>query len=170
MGRKPRKNNPVPQLDPMIPLPYDKRDTDELTFAELLDADPFLKNSTKFFSREKDIEESSHSATQPRLSNRHRIPTIEIDLHGLILTEAIHLVDSTIRKHIEARKESEISFKIITGKGRRSGPSGSILASAVHKHIKISYQSQIRHLQSSPAETAINGLPIRGYFIVILKR
>lgn len=96
-------------------------------------------------------------------------PPKSIDLHGLTLAEA----ENFLRCRLDAvlrELTGEITLTIITGKGKHSGPGGSVLASGIHRFIRIEYEEAIVYLQESPADVLLGGLPLRGHFRVTLKR
>ena len=61
-------------------------------------------------------------------------------------------------------------LKVITGKGLHSGDEGPVLAEEVYKHIKSKYKKKILKIEPPPMASTINGIPLRGFFIVKLQR
>jgi DNA-nicking Smr family endonuclease len=92
-----------------------------------------------------------------------------IDLHGMTLKEAVQSVDRFLASIIFDLR-GETTVKIITGKGRHSGPDGAVLPGGVHKHVNNTWRRHIVRIDESPEDVAIAGLPIRGHFEVRLKK
>jgi DNA-nicking Smr family endonuclease len=114
-----------------------------------------------------DDVDARHPKSRSSQSGKGRY-SLQIDLHGLTLAEALDQVDVQIRYCFE-QGYSSIEALIITGKGLHSGSEGGILAREVHRHISGKYRSMILQIEESPASTLLNGVPIRGHFRVILK-
>lgn len=93
----------------------------------------------------------------------------EIDLHGQNLSEAIYSVDQFLRELQKRRSLPVVRCKIITGKGKHSGLGGGILAGEIYDYVKKSFKKSIVHIDSAPMDSTINGIPLRGYFMVRLK-
>ena len=143
---------------------FDKADR---TFLEHLADDTFSPPPEKAT----DTKES-HEPRQGRQTPHHRKAKTNIkiiDLHGLTEGEAKTFLDREIYANLSKSAMSSHSFKIITGKGKHSGPGGGVLVSEIHKYILLRYGPNIVRIDSSPAETMINGLPWRGYFSVTIK-
>ena len=102
---------------------------------------------------------SIHAKNQPR----------EIDLHGLTLDEAKERVRVRLLT-ILRELSGQTTFIIITGKGRHSGPGGSVLASQIHSFVRTHFAAHIVHIEESPSDVTIGGVPIRGHFRVTLRR
>lgn len=109
---------------------------------------------------------SSQEPQNTRVSSE-AIPTREIDLHRCTVAEARSLIDAAIARIITTR--STVRLKIITGKGRHSGPKGPILAREIHTYIATTYANHIVSLEESPADAVLGGLPLRGHFHVVLR-
>lgn len=92
-----------------------------------------------------------------------------IDLHGLTVDEAC----TQLRVYFNARRVSlrgkRRRFRIITGKGRRSGPRGGVLVREVYSFVRREYAALIRSIDAPPAEAELGGLPLRGHFDVTLE-
>lgn len=94
-----------------------------------------------------------------------------IDLHGLRLQEAQELCADVIHQALrEARLQSHVSFRIITGKGRHSGVEGPVLSKEIHRFVLQEFQAWIVKIDDSPDEVALDGIPVRGHFDLILKK
>lgn len=91
-----------------------------------------------------------------------------VDLHGLTLDAACRLVDQVIAAAL-ARTSGPVTFKIVTGRGIHSGPSGGVLVGGVHRYVSERYSPRILRIDSSPAETQFGGLPWRGFFCVTIR-
>lgn len=111
-------------------------------------------------------EDSKNQTRNSKKREPEKTKTISIDLHHLTLEEAISKTDQTIQ--IQSRNTGKVAFQIITGKGRHSGPQGPVLPSGIHDHVRAKYKNQIFHLDPCPTDNLINGLPLKGYFRVIL--
>ena len=92
-----------------------------------------------------------------------------IDLHGMTLNEAVRAVDRFL-DGVVFDLRGEVRVKIITGKGRHSGPDGAVLPGGVYKHVKSTWRRHIVRIDESPQDVSIAGLPIRGHFDVRLKK
>jgi DNA-nicking Smr family endonuclease len=169
VSRKRRKNSRIPNLDNQRGTPNDAQKTNQEEFAELLASANFTPDRYKDLTAGEEFPDRDKKKTsRSQLSGFSE--EITIDLHGLTATAATNRVDTIISHHDRGPRSSETAFKIITGKGRRSGPTGGVLSSVIHEHIRTHYAGRIKYLQSSPAEVTIEGKPIRGYFTVILGR
>ena len=166
VGRKRYKNNPVPNLDGESRPGASQQNEAENSFAELRSSNAFSPDLAKDTILD-EITNSNDSSTNAKKSSRGDA-VIEIDLHGLTALEAIQRVDAVIAQQHSSKGKQETTFRIITGKGRRSGPKGGVLSSVVHEHMRCRYSAKIRYLQSSPAEVTLAGTPVRGYFTIIL--
>lgn len=93
---------------------------------------------------------------------------VEIDLHRMTLNEAIWRVDAEIDDAVASGHQT--TFKIITGKGLHSGPSGGVLAREIHRHIAERYARHIQAIDESPADVTIGGVPLRGHFVVTIRK
>ena len=74
------------------------------------------------------------------------------------------MLDATMRRLLANCESSEVSIKIITGKGLHSGSEGAVLPREVHAYFHARYQSYIIKIDDSPHQAAIDGIPIRGHF------
>ena len=92
----------------------------------------------------------------------------DVDLHGMTLAEAEAHIRSALR-NLLASRPGQVSVRIITGKGLHSGEFGSVLARRIHELVSREFAREIVEIQDSPAETMVDGLPIRGHFDVLLK-
>ena len=90
----------------------------------------------------------------------------ELDLHGLTLTEALNFLERRIKQHL--LRNGVHRMRIITGRGLHSGKK-SVLPKEVHRYIAANFAKHIVYLQESPADCAIDGVPIRGHFDLTIK-
>jgi len=112
------------------------------------------------------FKDRNRSLSRGKFSKKKKnIKQFKIDLHGLILSEALKKVEQLIEGLNE--KGEKVEVIIVTGKGIGS-PGGPVLAGEVWRFVKERYGLQISYLDSSPMETILGGLPLRGYFRVIL--
>lgn len=91
-----------------------------------------------------------------------------VDLHGLSLAAAKDRIDWVIRSH-RAQSSEPLKLRIITGKGHHSGPLGGVLVREIHGYVAITYRNSIVSMDESPARSCVNGIPLRGYFTVIIR-
>jgi DNA-nicking Smr family endonuclease len=89
-----------------------------------------------------------------------------LDLHGRKLEEAKSSVRKLFQDFIaNGGKRNNTVVRVITGKGRNSGPQGAVLASAIYAFVLYEFSSHVKMLDSDPTDTAIDGgLPQRGHF------
>ena len=92
---------------------------------------------------------------------------IDLDLHGLSLSEAKSKVETTIESHRSSCVTLKV--KVVTGKGRHSGSSGSVLPRGVHDFVCQRFGKEIVSLEECPDDVMVNGLPIRGHFNVVIR-
>jgi DNA-nicking Smr family endonuclease len=145
----------------------DSKDSEEI-FDEYMSSEKF--SPTDKFDDTPVIDTSRHeqkSKSQSEESKFRQVMSLKIDLHGFSSMEAVRHVESVI-------EESEIhcnilKLKIITGRGVSSGPNGPILAREVHNFISSKFKKRIVKIESSPAESMIGSVSIRGYFNVHLR-
>jgi DNA-nicking Smr family endonuclease len=156
MADPPRKKGKHP---PRNPEPRERRPQFELE----PDAEEIFLDylETQFAPGRKD------DATNPR---RRAAPEkgssfIEVDLHRRTIREALDIID----KMVDSVRPGRQRFRIITGKGQHSGPTGSRLAEEVHLYVVRKYGSRIAMITASPAETMVGKLPWRGHFDVEFK-
>jgi DNA-nicking Smr family endonuclease len=97
-----------------------------------------------------------------------KISTIEIDLHGLNLTEAKAECDSRLSGVVNSTRAG-IKVRIITGKGRHSQGGEGTLIKHIYSHVLKCWSSQIKKIDEDPDLLRIDGLPIRGHFDVTFK-
>ena len=166
MGKK-RKNKNIKELSGSVDLGvnFDLEDDADELFSSYLDAmDPLAVLSEKEQKPEAETEPGKRS--KKAKSNGQ---DLQIDLHGHALADAIYEVDCFVQKLL---KEGPRIFtcKIITGKGRHSGPEGGVLAKEIHSHVRDTYRRDILRIEESPADATLNGLPIKGYFNVTFSR
>ncbi len=91
----------------------------------------------------------------------------QVDLHGLTLHEALRALDATLQDFL-ASSQKRLELTVITGKGLHSGAAGGVLVKEVHAYLLRTYRKCIFRIDPSPHETLVNGLPLRGFFNVIL--
>lgn len=138
-----------------------QEENDATLFQKHLDATDWEKVSQV-------IKKRGEFTPNPKKTKKERAKKITLDLHGYTLKEAKELVDQEIEKAIDS-KIDESTFSIITGRGLRSGPEGSILAREIPLHIKKKWAKRIVFMEESPADLIIQGKPLRGSFSVIFK-
>ena len=144
-------------------------------FAKMLENDSMLYHGLA----EKLASESFHRPkppTPPKTRSRSKKKNSDsgnlrtIDLHGMTLEKAQAAVNELMRRLIEDPKTTKCTLKIITGKGRNSGPDGGVLASHMHGYVYRQFSSWIVSMSEDPAKTGQDGdLPSKGFFDVLLK-
>ena len=92
-----------------------------------------------------------------------------IDLHGLTLDQAKDYVSLRLDAILDDLS-GQTTVTIITGKGKHSGPGGSVLAKEIHRFVRLRYEAQIVYLEESPADLVVGQFPLRGHFRVSLRR
>lgn len=115
---------------------------------------------------------SDHDTPMPkeRRPRRPEAPHV-LDLHGRHLDAARSWLRSEIGYLLAGTKPGEILWlRIVTGRGRRSGVGGPVLSREIHGFVARVWGQAIVRMDASPAETAIDGLPVRGHFDVVLRR
>ena len=118
----------------------------------------------------KEPEKVSNVALPPKRSRRGlREESRQLDLHGLTRDQAIQLCQSKIEGWLAVSRHV-LKVKVITGKGRHSGPGGSILSRDIHDFVCRYFKRNLLTVESSPSDNLLNGLPIRGHFHVRLRR
>jgi DNA-nicking Smr family endonuclease len=111
--------------------------------------------------REQDLEISHEKKSPSPAPLRHFI----LDLHGYSLAEAESETTLRISQLLQA-KAGPFSLKVITGRGIHSGQSGSILVREIYRFILSTFRANIAKIDAPPAESTIDGLPLRGFFLV----
>jgi DNA-nicking Smr family endonuclease len=92
-----------------------------------------------------------------------------LDLHRQTLEEARRLVDQELRELISRLKPGDkVKLRIVTGKGRHSGPTGPVLPREIHRYVKQNYGRYILQIDESPADLILGELPLRGHFDVLI--
>jgi DNA-nicking Smr family endonuclease len=130
-----------------------------------------LENMPKNLQKLKKDHEPKREDPKPRCK-QEASKVAEIDLHGYPLRVALEKVDQFIARSLYVRHKGQRGpkdFKIITGKGRHSGDRGGVLNRAVYQHIVTMYRQHIVRIDDPPAQSMLNGLPLRGYFLVTLQ-
>ncbi len=127
-----------------------------LEFIERLDAKEVLKEKGE-------LAPAAQSKRTPKKG------PIELDLHGKTLVEAQTAIDQKFNQVLSATS-ANIRIRVITGKGRHSGPGGWVLAREIHDYVRRQYNELIQSIDPSPADSLINGLPLRGFFDVELRK
>ena len=157
-GRKPNEGGRVPRL-PAIKF-EDFADADAV-FLQHISEEEFRPSVSKM------VEIPGNSESKPARKSRAGDTRLEVDLHGLTLSEAIQCLDAAIAKAL-AGAQREVTIKVITGKGLHSGPGGGVLAREIHSYVSARYGLIISRIDASPAEALLGGVPLRGYFVVTL--
>ena len=139
-------------------------------FADLAESDPDLAQGREIMEsflandappQKKEDLPSKHSKNQQKAIKKN----IKCDLHGLTVAEAKSQVEQLV-----SSLEQTTQLQIITGKGRHSGPEGGILIKEIYHFVKTKYQHRTEKIDHDPSQDLLNGLPIKGYFHVTLKR
>lgn len=93
---------------------------------------------------------------------------VSIDLHGLTEEQA----ENKIREQVAGvLRGQRTKLRIITGRGRHSGPGGPVLAVSIHQYVLARFGAIILDIEASPADTTMDGLTFRGHFhVTILKK
>lgn len=101
-------------------------------------------------------------------AERKETPVVrfEIDLHGKTLQEAKIFLTESIDRYLDHYPNQKAKIKIITGKGLHSSDRGGVLPREIHRYVGLRYKGSLKSIQESPDDVRINGIPIRGYFIV----
>ncbi len=113
----------------------------------------------RFVGREQSRKHKKHpsKASSPNYT--------EIDLHGFSVSEAREVIVNFI-SGIKL-KHSEIKVRIITGKGLHSPEGRGVLFRDIFVFINSRFSSFIKTIDDPPWETALDGIPLRGYFEVV---
>lgn len=111
--------------------------------------------------------EKNAAARQPAKASGPAGAVHQLDLHHSTLPEARGRVDGLLGNLVAAIR-GPVTVKIITGKGRHSGPGGGVLASEIHRYVSQKYASYIVSIEPSPSDVVVGELPIRGHFHVTL--
>ena len=115
----------------------------------------------------KDKGDFDRVENRPAKKKGSGVREIEIDLHGFTVVEAKSYLESTVRQHL---KREPITFKVITGKGLHSGPSGGVLAGAMHMFVLERFGHLVSKIDESPEGVKVRGVPIRGHFCVTMRK
>lgn len=94
---------------------------------------------------------------------------LSIDLHGLTLEEAKDFICLRLEALLD-ESSSLFTVTIITGKGKHSGPGGSVLAKEIHRFVRQRFDAQITYIEESPSDLIVGQFPLRGHFRVSLRR
>jgi DNA-nicking Smr family endonuclease len=119
----------------------------------------------KFLEDNEPVASHSDHDQQPfRVPKRGRC---KVDLHGLTLDEA----KSELLAVVDRMKIAGGSWQIrvVTGKGRHSGPGGGVLVREIYDFFLKNYGKHVVRIDSNPGDSLIQGLPIRGHFDAQLK-
>ena len=93
----------------------------------------------------------------------------EIDLHGLTVKEARDFLSKKLHEIANKHAGKLIKIRIITGKGRHSGPEGSSLSHMAHSFVQEILGNKIIAITEAPSQVKINNLPIRGHFDLMFR-
>ena len=121
----------------------------------------------------KEVDREPPAAVAPATGrgSRRSSAAIAIDLHGLTAAEAAATIERIIRTHlVDLPRGSLLTFKVITGKGRHSGPGGPVLPRSVHAFLLARFGHLVQRIDEAPADVALSGLPVRGHFHVTIGR
>lgn len=131
----------------------------EAIFREAIEGDEFRPEKVNFVEqRDQKPSKKRHHQAGKRIS---------IDLHGMTVNDAKDHVREQIDS-FRSKKYAQVTFRIITGKGIHSGPEGGVLVREIYHYVVMMYRAEILRIDSSPEDTAVGGLPIRGHFDVSL--
>ena len=114
---------------------------------------------------QKDASTKKPSASRPSRKRTHQEPTFSIDLHGLTVVQA----EAVCRARMHALLAEHLGpfvLKVITGRGLHSGERGAVLVREIYQFIRTTYAAHIVTIDPPPADSAIDGVPLRGYFLV----
>ena len=164
MGKK-SKREKIRQLDDSDPfgIRFKLEENADEIFSDYLD-----NEFSESMVEEKESWENP-GKNQSKKSSESSGKILEIDLHGLHLSEAIYSVDQFLRDAQARRSLPVVKCKIITGKGRHSGLGGGVLAGEIYEHVKKNFKKNIVHIDPAPMDSTIDGIPLRGSFLVTLK-
>jgi DNA-nicking Smr family endonuclease len=166
MSRKSKNKKKIRKLkdDEEFGVNFDLTDSKEI-FDDFLDSKKF--NEDEKFDSEPIEKTEVKDNLNPNKQSFHNLLETEIDLHGMTSNEAIAYVDKFIEsKGLEC---NILKIRVITGRGLHSGALGPVLAKEVHAYILATYKKRILQIESSPAETMMGGVTLRGHFSVKLK-
>lgn len=117
----------------------------------------------------KEIKETDHAPPPSRKSRqpkaRPRRTTFVLDLHGRTLTQA-QAESTTFIARLLGEQSGPFILKVITGRGLHSGAAGSVLVREIYHFIQATFRANIVKIDAPPAESTIDGLPLRGFFLV----
>jgi DNA-nicking Smr family endonuclease len=118
-----------------------------------------------------DKDAAWQKASSERLAGRtdKKAANLSVDLHGLTLEEAKDFVCLRLEALLD-EFSGQFTVTIITGKGKHSGPGGSVLAKEIHRFVRQRFDAQITYLEESPSDVIVGQFPLRGHFRVSLKR
>ncbi len=91
-----------------------------------------------------------------------------IDLHGCTLEQAKSQLLGEIDSCLVGQQEP-IRFRVITGRGLRSGQKGGVLYREIYAFVQRVYSGKILHIDAAPSEAMVGGIPWRGHFDVVIK-
>lgn len=118
---------------------------------------------------DKDAAWERRSAERPQTRPDRRSITPSIDLHGLTLEQAKDYASLRLDSLLD-ETSGQFTVTIITGKGKHSGPGGSVLAREIHRFVSQRYDDHIVYIEESPGDLVVGQYPLRGHFKVSLKR
>ena len=116
--------------------------------------------------RPKKLPSVSRLSQSGRKSSSKEKRVYSVDLHGKTLEQAKSQIRRVFQDFIhEGGKRNKTTVRVITGKGKNSGPDGGVLGAAIYAFVSHEFKNHIEMLDSSPEETIIGeGLPLRGHF------
>lgn len=94
--------------------------------------------------------------------------SLSIDLHGMTLEEAKVEIESEM-KAIANSGKGQWKIRVITGKGRHSGPAGGVLVREIYHFFTQTYGHLVVKIDTDPSASLVGGVPIRGHFNVTVK-
>lgn len=101
---------------------------------------------------------------------KSKIQKIEmiVDLHGLVLADAKESLTQQLWAELESNVEALLCVEVVTGRGRRSGDRGAVLAKEIHPFLCHTFARYIVSIEESPSENMYRGIALRGSFKVVL--
>jgi hypothetical protein len=114
------------------------------------------------------LKEGSISSLPIRKPGKRHVPSFTIDLHGLTCLQAEAETLRVIKGLLQTQTGGPFTLKVITGRGLHSGEGGSVLVREIYRFIHTTFRASILKIDPPPAESTLNGLPLRGFFLVQL--
>ncbi len=132
----------------------------------------FLQTLDRGFDVQKIRQEKTLSLDPIAVKNKYPKKDLEskvLDLHGLSLAQAQHLVRESCSK-FEKGHIRRLRLTIVTGKGRHSQNGGPILIKEMHAFASQIFRAYLEKIDEDPAASMISGVGVRGEFTLILSK